>query len=130
MVKTRIYTKEKKAQAHQDIDTYFSMADQPLCIQRHDPKRNESQQALLHSLIRELANHTGCDPEWFKQNVIKKNSEDVFPYWPHDLVPVMNGEKGFCPKSESKLTKSEESVVIEQLKVLGANWGCEFREGE
>jgi hypothetical protein len=63
-----------------------------------------------------------------------------FPYWPYDLqatLPkrlslerpeVLQVVPGLVPKSESKLTKREESELIERLYMLGSEWGVQFSE--
>jgi glycerol-3-phosphate responsive antiterminator len=41
---------------------------------------------------------------------------------------VLQVVPGLVPKSESKLTKREESELIERLYMLGSEWGVQFSE--
>ena len=101
--------------------------DYAIEVKRHDPKRSGSQQGLLHSLMREIAGQAGCGEEYFKQEVIKRNAADVFPHWPHDMQPDLKGVLQLVPKSESKLTKREESEMIERLYAFAVEWGYEVK---
>ena len=103
------------------IQSFFANnADKKIDLQRHSEKRNESQQAKLHTLIREIATHVGMDENGFKQDVLKRNSEGVFASWPMYESNDLEGNVVMRPKSESKLNKVEEAHVIEMLYVLGS----------
>ena len=75
-----------------------------------------------------------------KENILKRNSEGVFPYWPHSIEETLKKRykakahktgyviPGLVPKPESKLTKKEEIELIDRLYMLGAEWGVEFSD--
>lgn len=70
--------------------------------------RTVDQQAVVHILMRQIANAAGVDPELFKQKYIKQNEYGIFPYWPQRQAK----NKEFfmmIPKSETKLTYDEAS---------------------
>jgi hypothetical protein len=116
------------------------MPEGKLDVVRSEDRRSTDQQSLMHALIREIANHVGVGEGEMKDNILKRNSEGVFPYWPYDLQPtlpkrlslerpeVLQVVPGLVPKSESKLTKREESELIERLYMLGSEWGVQFSE--
>lgn len=88
--------------------------------------RNAEQQGLLHVLLREIAQEVGVSAEIFKQEIIKRDSEGVFPFWPQEKGQGLNGEIVFTPKSETRLTKKDESEMIERLHALAVEWGIEL----
>lgn len=123
----RNYGASEASQAIADIKKFFdALPDQRLQIKRHDKSRSEDQQALLHTIIRKMASQTGAGEDYMKQEVLKRNCEGIFPHWPHDLQKKMNGETAMVPMSESKLTKRDESQLIEHLYALCAEWGVEL----
>ena len=97
-------------------------------VRRWEEQRSDNQQAKLHILIRDISNEAGVsNSEYFKQKYIKENVHGIFPFWPHDLVvDRRTGTTEMHPKSESKLTKREESEMIERLYALAAEWGVEI----
>ena len=69
------------------------------------------------------------EEDYFKQDVLKRNSEGVFASWPMIQVKTRGGDLIMRPKSESKLKKDEEAHVIDMLYVLGSEWGMSWVEG-
>ena len=123
----RTYCAQEMNQAISDIKRFFeALPDQRLQIKRHEVTRSEGQQALIHTIIRKMASQTGAGEDYMKQEVLKRNSEGVFPHWPYDLQKKMNGQTALVPMSESKLTKGDESKLIEHLYALCAEWGVEL----
>tara|TARA_Y100000385_G_scaffold70187_2_gene70464 strand:+ start:1025 stop:1447 length:423 start_codon:yes stop_codon:yes gene_type:complete len=136
-----IYQKHQVEMLTAHINKFFEkMPEGKLDVVRSEDRRSPDQQSLMHALIREIANHVGVGEGEMKDNILKRNSEGVFPYWPYDLQPtlprrlskerpeVLQVVPGLVPKSESKLTKREESELIERLYMLGSEWGVQFRE--
>ena len=136
-----IYQKHQVQMLTAHINKFFEkMPEGKLDVVRSEDRRSPDQQSLMHALIREIANHVGVGEGEMKDNILKRNSEGVFPYWPYDLQPtlprrlskerpeVLQVVPGLVPKSESKLTKREESELIERLYMLGSEWGVQFRE--
>lgn len=136
-----IYQKHQVQMLMAHINKFFEkMPEGKLDVVRSEDRRSPDQQSLMHALIREIANHVGVGEGEMKDNILKRNSEGVFPYWPYDLQPtlprrlskerpeVLQVVPGLVPKSESKLTKREESELIERLYMLGSEWGVQFRE--
>ncbi len=137
MIKT--YDKLHISQLFSDITKFYDKVPEgKLDISRHDPKRTSGQQSKIHAIMRKIALHAGCGEELFKQEIIKRNAVGIFPHWPHDIQEKGHfGNKetmeaneliGIVPKSESKLTKKEESEMIEHLYALGAEWGVTWDE--
>ena len=123
----KTYGVEDSTRAIEDIQRFFMMKPEgKLDIGRHSENRNESQQAKLHTLIREIATHVGMDENGFKQDVLKRNSEGVFASWPMYESNDLEGNVVMRPKSESKLNKVEEAHVIEMLYVLGSEQGMSW----
>ena len=123
----KTYGVEDSTRAIEDIQRFFMMKPEgKLDIGRHSENRNESQQAKLHTLIREIATHVGMDENGFKQDVLKRNSEGVFASWPMYESNDLEGNVVMRPKSESKLNKVEEAHVIEMLYVLGGEQGMSW----
>jgi len=136
-----IYSKHQVQMLTAHINKFFEkMPEGKLDVVRSEDRRSPDQQSLMHALIREIANHVGVGEGEMKDNILKRNSEGVFPYWPYDLQPtlpkrlslerpeVLQVVPGLVPKSESKLTKREESELIERLYMLGSEWGVQFSE--
>jgi hypothetical protein len=136
-----IYSKHQVQMLTAHINKFFEkMPAGKLDVVRSEDRRSPDQQSLMHALIREIANHVGVGEGEMKDNILKRNSEGVFPYWPYDLqttLPkrlskerpeVLQVVPGLVPKSESKLTKREESELIERLYMLGSEWGVQFSE--
>ena len=136
-----IYSKHQGQMLTAHINKFFEkMPEGKLDVVRSEDRRSTDQQSLMHALIREIANHVGVGEGEMKDNILKRNSEGVFPYWPYDLqatLPkrlskerpeVLQVVPGLVPKSESKLTKREESELIERLYMLGSEWGVQFSE--
>ena len=136
-----IYSKHQVQMLTAHINKFFEkMPAGKLDVVRSEDRRSTDQQSLMHALIREIANHVGVGEGEMKDNILKRNSEGVFPYWPYDLqttLPkrlskerpeVLQVVPGLVPKSESKLTKREESELIERLYMLGSEWGVQFSE--
>ena len=119
------YTPSQASALIQHIRNWSEKCDYSLEVKRVEAGRNEDQQALLHVTIRNICKQAGCGEDWFKQEFMKKNSEGVYPFWPHDIQKDINGKSQMVPKSESKLTKREESEQIERLNALAAEWGYE-----
>ena len=44
------------------------------------PKRSQDQQALIHCIIREIANYAGINPETFKQEYIKRGYGGLYTF--------------------------------------------------
>ena len=135
------YSKGEQPKLFTDVSKFFEkLPDGKLDIVRAEDRRTVNQQSLLHVLIREISNSVGCGFDELKDNVLKRNSEGVFPFWPVDLqatIPdhlkkerpeVLQVLPGYPPKSESKLTKDEESELIERLYQLGAEWSVNFEK--
>ena len=136
-----IYSKHQVQMLTAHINKFFEkMPEGKLDVVRSEDRRSPDQQSLMHALIREISNHVGVGEGEMKDNILKRNSEGVFPYWPYDLQPtlpkrlslerpeVLQVVPGLVPKSESKLTKREESELIERLYMLGSEWGVQFSE--
>lgn len=136
-----IYQKHQVQMLMAHINKFFEkMPEGKLDVVRSEDRRSPDQQSLMHALIREIANHVGVGEGEMKDNILKRNSEGVFAFWPYDLQPtlprrlskerpeVLQVVPGLVPKSESKLTKREESELIERLYMLGSEWGVQFRE--
>ena len=136
-----IYSKHQVQMLTAHINKFFEkMPAGKLDVVRSEDRRSTDQQSLMHALIREIANHVGVGEGEMKDNILKRNSEGVFPYWPYDLqatLPkrlskerpeVLQVVPGLVPKSESKLTKREESELIERIYMLGSEWGVQFSE--
>tara|TARA_R110000803_G_scaffold31955_1_gene70754 strand:- start:2034 stop:2456 length:423 start_codon:yes stop_codon:yes gene_type:complete len=136
-----IYSKHQVQMLTAHINKFFEkMPAGKLDVVRSEDRRSTDQQSLMHALIREIANHVGVGEGEMKDNILKRNSEGVFPYWPYDLqatLPkrlskerpeVLQVVPGLVPKSESKLTKREESELIERLYMLGSEWSVQFSE--
>lgn len=135
------YARSQQHKLFADVSKFFEkLPNGKLDIVRAEDRRTVNQQSLLHVLIREIANSVGCGEGEMKENILKRNSEGVFPYWPYDLqatIPdhfkkerpeVLQVAPGFVPKSESKLTKNEETELIERLYQLGAEWSVNFEK--
>ena len=111
------------------VETYFEKyPNGKLVMERYEEGRNEAQQGLLHIIIREIAKQTGCGEEWFKQEFLKRNCENLYPHWPHDFEVNRNGKRVLVPKSESRLSKREESEQIEHLHALCSEWGITIED--
>ncbi len=136
-----IYQKHQAQMLVAHINKFFEkMPTGRLDVVRAEDRRSTDQQSLLHAIIREVANHVGVGEGELKDNILKRNSEGVFPYWPYDIqqtLPkrlskerpeVLQVAPGLVPKSESKLTKREESELIERIYQLGSEWGVQFAE--
>lgn len=123
-----IFHRNQQAQLIDYITRWWRDSDKPLEVKRVEPGRTVDQQAKLHALISEIAISAGVGPDWFKQSFLKRDCEGIWPYWPTKLERNRQGDKVAVPKSEAKLTKREESELIERLYVLGAEWGVEFKE--
>jgi len=136
-----IYQKHQAQMLVAHINKFFEkMPGGRLDVVRAEDRRSTDQQSLLHAIIREVANHVGVGEGEMKDNILKRNSEGVFPYWPYDIqqtLPkrlskerpeVLQVVPGLVPKSESKLTKREESELIERIYQLGSEWGVQFAE--
>ena len=136
-----IYQKHQAQMLVAHINKFFEkMPTGRLDVVRAEDRRSTDQQSLLHAIIREVANHVGVGEGEMKDNILKRNSEGVFPYWPYDIqatLPkrlskerpeVLQVVPGLVPKSESKLTKREESELIERIYQLGSEWGVQFAE--
>ena len=94
-----------------------------LWVEAYKPPRSKNQQALLHCIIRDISIHGGYSEDWTKECFLKYDCNGFFPHWPK---LVSNDDKGnvvFIPRSESVITKVEESERIERLYALGAEWG-------
>ncbi len=84
--------------------------------------RTNPQNAKLHAMIRELAQHTGYT---------EKEMKDVAKaaYYPskHLKRPGHQPTKYVVPKSTAELNVEEASEVVERLYQLGAEIGCVFQ---
>jgi hypothetical protein len=123
-----IFKRSQKADLIAYIEQWWGRTDQALEVRRYEVGRNEGQQALLHCLIREIANQAGCGEDWFKQSFLKRDCEGLFPHWPSKHQKNRQGDIVLVPKSESDLTKREESEIIERLHGLAGEWGIELEE--
>ena len=124
-----LYRRHQQAQMIDSITKFWMSdknADVGLEIRRAEPGRTEGQQAKLHSIIREIAIQGGCGESWLKQSVLKRNCEDTFPFWPTRPEKNRQGDTVLVPKSESRLSKKEESELIERLYVFASEWGIEM----
>lgn len=92
-----------------------------------DP-RSENQQALIHTIIREIAHASGYNEEYFKQVVLKQDGDGIFPFWPHKVLRGKDDESVSVPKSESQLTKKEESELIDRLYAFAVEWSVELKD--
>ena len=99
-----------------------------ITITDFDP-RSENQQALIHTIIREIAHHSGYNEEYFKQVVLKQDGDGIFPYWPQKVLQGKEeSDVVSVPKSESRLTKKEESELIDRLYAFSIQWGIELKD--
>lgn len=121
-----VFRKSQVRQLHEYIDRWFARTAQPLDIRRYEAPRSDSQQAYIHVLIRRMASWVGVCEDEMKQDILKRDSEGVFPHWPMVERQNLHGDLVMRPKSESKLTKREESELIERLHALCAEWGIEL----
>lgn len=123
----KLYSISELGQLKKDIDTFFAKLPRAqIQIQRYDPARNDGQQAKLHCIIRDIAKAAGCSEEYFKQVVLK--DPEQFHDWPFNFEKGTDGKDVLLPKSESKLTKKEESNLISALYAFGAEWGVSWDE--
>lgn len=127
---TKLENRENVARLAERIMDYFERGGKPVRVkvEAWQSKRSEDQQALIHIIIRSIANHVGANPEWFKQECIKRDCEGVYPFWPQKMATDLAGNKVPVPKSESELTKAEESDQIEHLYAFAAEWGVEVED--
>ena len=110
------------------VTKYFiNNPDNALWVEDYKPPRTDGQQALIHCIIRDIANHSGCGEGWLK-TMLKRDSENLFPHWPKKVEKNRHGDKVLIAKSESQLTKAEESELIERLYVLGAEFGMNWSQ--
>jgi len=136
-----VYARKDKAAMFTHITKFFDkFEDGKLDLVRKEDRRTPGQQSLLHILIREIAIYVGVGELEMKENILKRNSEGVFPYWPHSIEETLKKRykakahktgyviPGLVPKPESKLTKNEEIELIDRLYQLGAEWGVEFSD--
>ena len=136
-----VYARKDKAAMFTHITKFFDkFEDGKLDLVRKEDRRTPGQQSLLHILIREIAINVGVGELEMKENILKRNSEGVFPYWPHSIEDTLKKRykakanktghviPGLVPKPESKLTKKEEIELIDRLYMLGAEWGVEFSD--
>ena len=123
----KLYGAKDIDKAVADMRSFFTaLPDKQLEIRRHEEKRSEGQQGLIHIIIRKIAAQTGAGEELMKQEILKRDSEGLFPHWPHTIEKKMNGLSAFVPISESKLTKREEAELITHLHTLCVDWGVEL----
>jgi len=136
-----IYSANQKDALIADVNKFFRLVEGgKLDVVRAGERRTPGQQSLLHILIREIAIYVGVGELEMKENILKRNSEGVFPHWPHDIQKTLPkrlkkkstghiyGIPGMVPKPESKLTKNEEIELIDRLYQLGGEWGVEFSD--
>ena len=112
----KIATIEDKAMLMQRLSAYAS-PERPVKVVVSDwaDSRTSSQSALIHVLIRELSHSGGWSEDYIKY-LLKEN------YYPAVKWPTSIEDNRVIPKSESKLTKEEESEIIEQLEAMKAEW--------
>ncbi len=84
------------------------------------PPRTRSQSRKIHAMMSELGGFTGYDD--------MKGYIKTLNFWPTQYKEGF-GEAHFVPKSETALTKEEESIIIERLYQLGTMLpGFEFSQ--
>jgi hypothetical protein len=120
------FEKHQQAQLTEYIQRWWSQTDQALDVKRHEAPRTSSQRALIHSIISDLAKHSGAGAEWMKQSLLKRDCEGIFPHWPTKIESNRHGDRVVMPKSEADLKKAEESELIERLYALGGEWGMSW----
>ncbi len=89
-------------------------------IKKFKPPRTNEQNALLHVLFREVAQHVGRSEGEIK---------DIFKYqYGHMKKIELYGDVSFVPKGTSEYNKQELSDMVDQVYRKGAEWGVEFSE--
>jgi hypothetical protein len=84
------------------------------------PPRTNEQNALLHVLFREVANHVGRSEDEIK---------DIFKYQYGTMKKLeLFGNVSYVPKGTSEYNKQELSDMVEQVYRKGAEWGVEFSD--
>ena len=121
------FNRDQQAQLISYIQRWWQDTEQDLEVSRYESPRTDGQQALIHCVIRDIANHSGCGEDWLK-TMLKRDSENVFPHWPKKVELNRHGDQVLIAKSESQLTKAEESELIERLYVLGAEFGMNWSQ--
>lgn len=91
-------------------------------IKPYKPPRTNEQNALLHVLFREVANHVGRSEDEIK---------DIFKYqYGHMKRIELFGSVTYVPKGTSEYNKQELSDMVEQVYRKGNEWGVEFSDGD
>ena len=121
------FERTQQAQLIAYITKWWEDGEIPLEVHRWEEPRTSSQQALIHCIIRDIAAFTGSGEEWLK-TMLKRDSEGVFPHWPTKAELNRHGDTVLVPKSESRLTKVEETALIENLYALGGSWGMSWSD--
>lgn len=85
------------------------------------PRRSLEQNALLHSLIDQLALHLGYSPEELKDTLKAL-------YGPSRRVVLLSGAAATVARSTSTYDKQEMAAMIEQVFKLAAETGCVLDE--
>lgn len=85
-------------------------------VTRWRPPKTTSQNALMHVLIRELADHVGYGEEELKQYFKSECG-------PRKIIEV-NGKIYAIPKSMTDYTREEASDMIEQIHRIAAEAGA------
>lgn len=89
-------------------------------IKKFKPPRSLEQNALLHCLFREVANHVGRPEDEIKE---------IFKYQYGTMKKLeLYGDVTYVPKGTSEYNKQELSDMVEQVYRKGAEWGVEFSD--
>ena len=121
-----VFRYAQRRKLHEYIDRWFDRTMTPLEVHRYEAPRSGEQQRYIHVLFQAIASGCGCSMEWVKQELIKNDVEGIYPHWPRVEHMTRHGDVVLMPKSESRLTKREETEQIERLHALMAEWGIEL----
>ena len=90
-------------------------------IKKFKPPRTNEQNALLHVLFREVAQHVGRSEDEIK-DIFKMEFGSI------KTIELPNLDIIYIPKGTSEYNKQELSDMVEQVYRKGAEWGVEFSE--
>ena len=110
-MKRVIKTYDQLVQIFREIRPFVEI--EPLMVEYGSwkPPRTLSQSRKVHAMINDLGSFCG---EKNMKGFIKS-----LEFWPTEIVEQLGLQK-VCPKSEAKLEREEEAIVIEHLYMIGA----------
>lgn len=111
-MKRVIRSYEQLVEAFKEQRTYLKDFGALNCwFEEHKPPRTAKQSRKVHAMFGDIADFTG------DKNI--KQFIKGLEFWPEVYVEHF-GQGKFVPKSESDLSREEESVVIEHLYLIGS----------